>query len=57
MNKANDYLMTGSYIFGLNNELFLHTDQNHIIFLLETNECGKAKSILILNLFVIIFTI
>ena len=35
MNKANDWLMIGSYIFYLNSELFLHIDINHILFLVE----------------------
>ena len=27
MNEANNFLVIGSYIFGLNSELFLHTDK------------------------------
>ena len=42
MSKANDCLMIGSYVSGLNSELFQHTDKNHIFFLLETNKCRKA---------------
>ena len=38
MNKAT----IGSYVFGLNSELFLHTDKNNIFFLLETNKCRIA---------------
>ena len=29
MNKANDCVMIGSYICGLNSELFLHADNKH----------------------------
>ena len=40
MNKMNDCLMICSYTCG---ELFLHTDKNHIIFLLlEANKCRKT---------------
>ena len=52
MNKANDCLMIGIYVFGLNSELFLHTDKKHI-FLLETNKLINAEK-LILNLFMFI---
>ena len=38
MNKANTSLMIGSYICGLNSELYLHT----VIFQLESNKCRKA---------------
>ena len=38
---SNDWLMIGSYVCGLNSELFLHTDKNHI-FLLEANKCRKS---------------
>ena len=31
MNEANDCLMIGSYVCGLNSELFLHTDKNGAI--------------------------
>ena len=41
MNKTNNCLMIGSYIFGLN-KLFLHTDKNHRFLLFETNECRKS---------------
>ena len=42
MNKTNHFLMIGSYICGLNCELFLHTDKNCSFFLLlETNKCRK----------------
>ena len=40
MNKANDCLMIGSYVSGLNSELYLHTDKKKI--LLETNKGRKA---------------
>ena len=42
MNKTNDCLMIGSYICGLNSELFLHTDKNHSFFAVKTNKCRKA---------------
>ena len=32
MNKTNDCLMIGSYVCGLNSELFLHTDKNHWVY-------------------------
>ena len=51
MNKANDCLMIGSKVFGLNSELFLHTDKKHIYSLINADKC-----ILILNLFMFIFT-
>ena len=35
-------LMIGSYVGGLNRELFLHTDKNSFLLLLETNKCRKA---------------
>ena len=35
MNKANDCLMIGSYVCGLNSELFLHTDNHQLFFLLD----------------------
>ena len=35
MNKMYDCLMIGSYICGLNRELFLHNDRNHSFLLLE----------------------
>ena len=38
----NDCLMIGSYVCGLNSELFLHTDINHSFLLLETNKCRKS---------------
>ena len=41
MNKANDSLIIGSYVCGLNSELFLHTDKK-LFFLLETNKCRKT---------------
>ena len=31
MNKANEFLMIGSYNYGLNSELFLQTDKNHFL--------------------------
>ena len=31
MNKANEFLMIGSYNCGLNSELFLHTDKKHFL--------------------------
>ena len=35
MNKTNDCLMIGSYVCGLNSELFLHTDKNHSFFVVK----------------------
>ena len=46
INKANDCLMIGSYVCGLNSELFLHTDKNHSCFLFDTNKCRKAFAFL-----------
>ena len=40
MNKAIDCSMIGSYVCGLNSELFLHTDKNLI---LETNKCTEKQ--------------
>ena len=45
MNKTKDCLMIGSYVCGLNREVFLHTDKNHSFwgfFAVETNKCRKA---------------
>ena len=41
MSKMNDCLKIGSYVCGLNSELFLHTDKNHSFLLLEINKCRK----------------
>ena len=54
MNKMNDCLMIGSYVCGLNSELFLHTDKKHFFFLLETNI--MQKSIWILTLYPFMFS-
>ena len=40
MNKVNYFLMIGSYVCGLNSELFLHTDK-HCFFVLETINAEK----------------
>ena len=44
----NDCFMIGSYVFGLNSELFLHTVS---VLLLETNKSRKAFRIMTLYLF------
>ena len=37
LNIAKDCFMIGSYVFGLNSDVFLHT--KIIVLLLETNKC------------------
>ena len=53
MNKTNDCLMIGSYVCGLNSELFLHTDKNHNCFALREMQ----KSICILTLYLFMFAL
>ena len=44
LQMADQYcLIIGSYVGGLNSELFLHTDKNHSFFAVgDYNECRKA---------------
>ena len=54
MNKASDCLMIGIYVCELNSELFLHTDKNQLLFLLETNKCREVNDFE--SVYVFIFT-
>ena len=41
MNKMNGCFMIGSYVCGLNSEILLHTDKNHIFFLQTLKNAEK----------------
>ena len=57
MNKANDFLMIGSYICGLNSKLFLHTDKTFFCVLERLYINAEKQLHLILNQFMfVIFT-
>ena len=43
MNKTNDCLIIGSYVCGLNSELFLHTDKNHSFFAVRDQLINTEK--------------